>query len=71
MARAMLKCVPRSDPNAEGVWLNRKVPLHLLAIGKMPHRFNSLSLYAPKGMYVVAYIPTKPTLRRGIPTVRT
>lgn len=31
MARVMVKCVPDDDPNADGFWLNRRVPAWVLA----------------------------------------
>lgn len=59
MARVLVNCVPDDDPNADGVWLNRRVPAWVLAPG-LRGRFNLLTEHcAPKGTHVVNYRGTR------------
>lgn len=55
MARVMVKCVPDAEPDAEGTWLNRRVPAWVLVPG-LYARFDLLTRHcAPEGTHVVQY----------------
>lgn len=70
MARVMVKVVPDAEPNADGTWMNRRVPAWVLDVDRVKdvRTFQVFSLLtkhcAPEGHHVVSYSPTGPR-RRG------
>lgn len=61
MARVMVKVVPDAEPNADGTWMNRRVPAWVLDVdrAKDVRTYQVFSLLtrhcAPEGHHVVQY----------------